>query len=87
MGGQSIKPRRFLSDKNARGKRSGGREKSSDGREGRDGHKSGYFSDPFAENQSKILTRRFMARIVETYRRVQGNFMTTYVGENLARLW
>jgi hypothetical protein len=53
MGGQSIEPRPFLSDKNARGRKNEGNEKSSDDREGRDGYKSGFFNDPFAEKHSQ----------------------------------
>ena len=53
MGGQSIEPRLFLSDKNVRGRINGGSEKSSDFGEDRRSHESGgFFSDPFAEDHN-----------------------------------
>jgi len=49
MGGQSIEPRLFLSDKNVRGRINRGSEKPSDCEGGRRSHESGgFFSDPFA---------------------------------------
>jgi hypothetical protein len=50
MGGQSTEPRLFLSDKNVPARINGENEKSSDCGGGRRWHKSGFFSDPFADD-------------------------------------
>ena len=63
MGGQSTEPRLFLSDKNVRGRRNGGSEKSSNCGGGGKWHKSGYFSDPFGESHKDTHSEMPAAKV------------------------